>query len=80
MTKDEIDQALGAWSELNKALKEADERTCMQLLKVEVKYKRRRQFMLRIHSRLNKARADRERYELTRAQTGARVLWVERWR
>lgn len=56
--------ALRSWNALNDALRKADEATCEALLKEELKGKRRKQFIKRIHSRLNKARADRERAEL----------------
>ena len=53
-----------SWIALNDALKEADELECQELIKEEKKGRRRKQFIKRIHSRLNKARADRERVEL----------------
>lgn len=56
--------ALRSWNALNDAVRGADEATCEALLKEELKGKRRKQFIKRIHSRLNKARADRERAEL----------------
>lgn len=56
--------ALRSWNTLNDAVRGADEATCEALLKEELKGKRRKQFIKRIHSRLNKARADRERAEL----------------
>lgn len=56
--------ALSTWILLNDALRGADEATCRQLLKAERKGRKRKQFLKRIHSRLNKARADRERQEL----------------
>ena len=55
---------LRTWLLLNDAMQEADEAECQRLLKVELKGKRRKLFLLRIHSRLNKVRADRERAEL----------------
>ena len=57
-------EALSTWVLLNDALRGADEATCHQLLKAERKGRKRKQFLKRIHSRLNKARADRERVEL----------------
>lgn len=56
--------ALQSWLALNDALREADEATCEGLLKEELKGRKRKQFIKRIHSRLNKVRADRERAEL----------------
>jgi hypothetical protein len=59
---------LQSWLALNEALRVANEALCQQLLKEELKGRRRKQFIRRIHSRLNKVRADRERIELeTRA-------------
>lgn len=66
-------EALASWSTLNAAIISADEKTCQKLLEAETKGKGRRMFLLRIHSRLNKVRADRERTELTKAaKTSAR--------
>ena len=63
--KEEItNPSLMSWIALNDALKEADELECQELIKEEKKGRRRKQFIKRIHSRLNKARADRERVEL----------------
>lgn len=56
--------ALKTWEGLNAALQGCDEASAAKLLKEELAGRRRKQFMLRIHSRLNKARADRERTEL----------------
>lgn len=53
-----------SWQDLNAAMTKADEADCLSMLKEEKKGKRRLQYMLRIHSRLNKVRADRERLEL----------------
>lgn len=54
------------WDDLNDAVRDADEGRCKILLEAEKKGKCRKQFLLRIHSRLNKVRADRERSELVR--------------
>jgi hypothetical protein len=56
--------ALRSWIALNDALRGADEATCQKLLDEERGGRERKQFIKRIHSRLNKARADRERIEL----------------
>jgi hypothetical protein len=56
--------ALQSWLALNDLLREAGEVTCESLLKEELKGRKRKQFIKRIHSRLNKVRADRERAEL----------------
>lgn len=60
-----IPTALTSWSALNGALKELSEDECWKLLEKEKKDRRRVQFMLRIHSRANKLRAERERRSLT---------------
>lgn len=52
------------WVSLNEALREADEITCQRLIDEELAGQRRRSFVFRIHSRLNKVRAERERFEL----------------
>lgn len=64
MKKPVNDPALLSWLALNDELREANEATCESLLKEELKGRKRKQFIKRIHSRLNKARADRERAEL----------------
>jgi hypothetical protein len=56
--------ALQSWLALNDVLRDADEPACQALLKEELKGRKRKQFIKRIHSRLNKVRADRERMEL----------------
>lgn len=56
--------ALQSWLALNDVIREADEAACEVLLKEELKGRKRKQFIKRIHSRLNKVRADRERREL----------------
>jgi len=59
----EIDP-LVSWDQLNKFISTADEPNCKVLLTRELSEKRRLSFLYRIHSRLNKVRADRERDEL----------------
>lgn len=66
MKKPVKNENLQTWVALNNALRDADEKLCMQLLKEEKAGRQRRQFLLRIHSRLNKVRADREREQLMR--------------
>jgi len=56
--------ALMSWVSLNEALRDADLKTCTVLLSIEKKGRARKQFLKRIHSRLNKVRADQERAEL----------------
>lgn len=57
------DPALMSWVSLNEALKNADLKTCVVLFSTEKKGRARKQFIKRIHSRLNKVRADQERGE-----------------
>jgi len=65
MYKKEIkNTALKSWIGLNDFLPTADEAVCKQLLREEMKGRSRESFLNRIHSRLNKVRADRERAEL----------------
>lgn len=64
MKKPVTNPTLQSWLALNDALREADEPTCQGLLAEELKGRKRKQFIKRIHSRLNKVRADRERAEL----------------
>ena len=58
---------LETWIGLNETLKGCPEDVASQLLKAETEGKARKQFLLRIHSRLNKLRAQRERAELSDA-------------
>lgn len=58
------DSRLKSWTALNDALRYADETLCKTLLDAEVRGRRRKQFMKRIHSRMNRVRAARERAEL----------------
>jgi len=64
MKKPVTNPALQSWLALNDALREANEATCEAFLKEEFKGRKRMAFIKRIHSRLNKVRADRERAEL----------------
>lgn len=64
MKKTVTNPALQSWLALNDTIREADEVVCQALLDEELKGRKRRQFIKRIHSRLNKVRADRERAEL----------------
>lgn len=52
------------WRQLNDLLRGADEKECRILLRREKKGKKRIRFIARIHSRLNRVRAMRERKEL----------------
>jgi len=63
--KKEIDNpVLSTWIGLNDFLRDATQEQCEELLKEECEGCNRKQFVKRIHSRLNKVRADRERKEL----------------
>lgn len=57
-------EALKSWDILNEFLKTSDEGQCLALLKEEKTGRARKQFIMRIHSRLNRVRAQREREEL----------------
>jgi hypothetical protein len=59
-----INKDLESWVNLNAALNLASETYSQSLLKEELAGRCRKQFLLRIHSRINKLRADRERDEL----------------
>lgn len=62
---------LTTWIGLNEALMATtDEKYLTVLLKKEQSGKNRSQFVKRIHSRLNKVRADRERKEFQSHMTG----------
>lgn len=63
MTKPTKD-VLRTWRALNQAMQTADEEDCNMLLKEELRTAKRLPFVLRIHSRMNKIRASRERREL----------------
>ncbi len=62
--KKKLKKGVRTWLELNDILRNADEALCKKLLKEELTGRKRKMFASRIHSRLNKARADREREEL----------------
>lgn len=59
-----LNPALKSWIALNNKLRRANEQDCQALLKEEFRGRKRKQFISRIHSRLNKVRANRERAEL----------------
>jgi hypothetical protein len=61
---------LASWAKLNKFLRKAGEVQCGKLLKVELKGRRRKMFVKRIHSRLNKIRAVKERAALDKLVRG----------
>ena len=53
-----------SWTELQAVILDLGEDECLTLLKHEKTHKRRQAYLLRLHSRLNKIRAHRERAEL----------------
>lgn len=55
---------LSSWIALNEFIATATQKQATDLLTQELDGKRRKQFVLRIHSRLNKVRADNEREQL----------------
>ncbi len=60
-------KASWTWNSLNDALRDADEKVCQAFLKAELSRREPRpKYLLRMHSRLNKVRADRERAELVK--------------
>lgn len=63
-----LDRALETWKGLNEFLRTCDERDAEALLEREKarEPRPRRQFLSRVHSRINRLRADRERAELRR--------------
>lgn len=61
---------LQTWDGLNEALRSIDdEKTVKSLIREEQRGRARQQFLLRLHSRLNKLRADRERKKLLGARS-----------
>lgn len=58
------DKALESWISLNDHIMQAGKEECERLLKIEKANRKRKQFISRIHSRLNKVRADQERKDL----------------
>lgn len=62
--KIKIEGALATWPELNTVLRDADATACEALLLAELAGRRRKRFLLRIHSRLNRMRAGAERLRL----------------
>lgn len=55
---------LQTWTNLNDFMRNATEEDCEKLSKEEREGRNRIQFIRRIHSRMNRVRADRERNEL----------------
>ena len=57
-------EILKSWDNLNTYLRNASVSDCERLLKSEMSGKNRFTFLRRVHSRLNKVRADNERVQL----------------
>lgn len=57
-------EILKSWENLNAYLRNASVSDCERLLKSETSGKNRLSFLRRVHSRLNKVRADNERIKL----------------
>ena len=57
-----------SWLKLNQHVTKAQEDECELMLRLELRGKKRVQFLLRIHARLNKLRAHRERISLKHRQ------------
>jgi len=64
--KNNVTIALDSWVELNLYLVDATEDDCKDLIEKEKSGKNRPTFLRRIHSRLNRVRAERERKELVK--------------
>jgi hypothetical protein len=62
----ELQKILKNARSVNFAAVTADEYLCDQLMKYELTHRKRAQVVLRLHSRLNKVRAQRERIDLMR--------------
>jgi len=65
LTDEELETHLASWIALNDALSRIEkEEAVHQLLDYELTHRARGMFAFRVHSRLNKLRADRERREI----------------
>jgi hypothetical protein len=60
---------LQSWVGLQKVIAQADEEMCDALLREELAGRKRYAFLRRIHSRMNRLRAQRERDEINRIAT-----------
>jgi hypothetical protein len=58
------EEALRSWPNLVEAARDADEATARRLLAAELRGRRRKVFVRRLQSRLNRTRALRERADL----------------
>lgn len=67
---EEHNKVLDTWMGLNSRLLNADQEFCERLLKIELDNRKRMQVALRIHGRLNRVRAAKERVEIRRKING----------
>jgi hypothetical protein len=65
-----VSEVPASWDELNRLVMQLDENGCRRLLDAELSAGRRKMFVLRIFSRLNRVRAHRERRELLKKVDG----------
>lgn len=65
-----MSKSLDNWATLNAALMGGDLKLAESLLAAEKAGAKRKRFLLRIHSRINKLRADQERAQLLRTSNG----------
>lgn len=63
-----IEEALHSWHTLNAALRGCTEAYAGKLFVAEMKGERRPQMLRRIHSRINRLRAERERSKIERTR------------
>ena len=70
MKKEITNPALKTWIDLNEYIMTVGEEECQKLLVEEQNGRARKQFLRRIHCRLNKVRAERERAELLENSDG----------
>lgn len=64
LSKKQISETLSNWVACNEFLKTCSEEDAIALLAAEQQGKRRVQYLMRVHSKMNKERARRERSEL----------------
>jgi len=63
---------LDSWQSLQESINDLDEKTLEKLMAEELTGKKRRHMVMRIHSKINRLRADRERQELFKKTVLAR--------
>lgn len=64
IVKPKATEVLRTWHTLNAVLTSMDEEECRHLLAMEQRHQGRTRFLRRIHSRINRVRAQRERREI----------------